>query len=200
MNTSSSDGAALLRLPEVVRPSERPRLESAMLFQEIAEASRAVTATRARSTKIELLAACLSRMTPDEAAIGVGFLSGELRQGKIRTRVRGRPFPRDTGRRRRTEPDAARRRRGARPHRGDPRRSFGEPPHAGPRRAVRARDGARAAVSRAAPRRGAPSGCARGDPPRRHREGRQGERRERAPRRHARGRREARRCRRARKG
>ncbi|HEX3597597.1 MAG TPA: ATP-dependent DNA ligase [Polyangiaceae bacterium] len=54
-----------------------------MLFQEIAEASRAVSETRSRSTKIELLAACLSRMAPEEAEIGVGFLSGELRQGKI---------------------------------------------------------------------------------------------------------------------
>ncbi|HVW27787.1 MAG TPA: ATP-dependent DNA ligase [Polyangiaceae bacterium] len=54
-----------------------------MLFQEIAEVSRAVADTRARSTKIELLAACLSRLSPEEAEIGVGFLSGELRQGKI---------------------------------------------------------------------------------------------------------------------
>ena len=54
-----------------------------MLFSELAEASRAVSETRARSTKIELLAACLSRLTPDEVEIAVAFLSGELRQGKI---------------------------------------------------------------------------------------------------------------------
>jgi DNA ligase-1 len=54
-----------------------------MLFSELAEASRAVSETRARSTKIELLAACLSRLSPDEVEIAVAFLSGELRQGKI---------------------------------------------------------------------------------------------------------------------
>jgi DNA ligase-1 len=54
-----------------------------MLLQEVAEASRAVSETRARSTKIELLAACLSRLSPDEVEVGVGFLSGEPRQGKI---------------------------------------------------------------------------------------------------------------------
>jgi DNA ligase-1 len=54
-----------------------------MLLQQVAEASRAVAETRARSTKIELLAACLSRLAPDEVEIGVGFLSGEPRQGKI---------------------------------------------------------------------------------------------------------------------
>ena len=54
-----------------------------MLFQEIAEVSRAVSETRARSTKIALLAACLSHLAPEEAEIGVGFLSGEPRQGKI---------------------------------------------------------------------------------------------------------------------
>jgi DNA ligase-1 len=54
-----------------------------MLFHELAEASRAVSETRARSTKIELLAACLSRLTPAEVEIAVAFLSGELRQGKI---------------------------------------------------------------------------------------------------------------------
>jgi len=54
-----------------------------MLFQELAEASRAVSETRARSTKIELLAGCLSRLSPPEVEIAVAFLSGELRQGKI---------------------------------------------------------------------------------------------------------------------
>jgi DNA ligase-1 len=54
-----------------------------MLFQELAEASRTVSETRARSSKIELLAACLSHLAPGEAEIAVAYLSGELRQGKI---------------------------------------------------------------------------------------------------------------------
>ena len=79
MNTKRSFGAAL-------RPrdlSSEHRAFGPMLFQEIAEVSRAVAETRARSTKIELLAACLARLSPEEVEIGVGFLSGEPRQGKI---------------------------------------------------------------------------------------------------------------------
>src|SRR5690348_5697745 len=55
-------------------------------FMELAalvETSRAVTETRARSRKIELLAGCLERLVGEERAIGVAFLTGELRQGKI---------------------------------------------------------------------------------------------------------------------
>src|SRR5438093_671700 len=55
----------------------------AMLLAELVQASQAVAETRARSTKIELLAACIAKLLPDEAEIGVAFLSGEIRQGKI---------------------------------------------------------------------------------------------------------------------
>jgi DNA ligase-1 len=54
-----------------------------MLLAELVQASQAVAETRARSTKIELLAACLAKLGPEEAEIGVAFLSGELRQGKV---------------------------------------------------------------------------------------------------------------------
>jgi DNA ligase-1 len=54
-----------------------------MLFSELVQTSLAVAQTRARSAKIERLAACLSKMDPDEISVGVAFLSGELTQGKI---------------------------------------------------------------------------------------------------------------------
>ncbi|HVU02665.1 MAG TPA: ATP-dependent DNA ligase [Polyangiaceae bacterium] len=54
-----------------------------MLLADLVQTSRAVTETRARSKKIELLAACLERMSGEERAVGVAFLMGELRQGKI---------------------------------------------------------------------------------------------------------------------
>jgi len=81
MTTTWSGDAAFRHLDPGV--GERGRGRSQMLFQEIAEVSRAVSETRARSTKIELLAGCLSRLSPDEIAISIGFLSGEPRQGKI---------------------------------------------------------------------------------------------------------------------
>jgi DNA ligase-1 len=54
-----------------------------VLLSEIVETSAAVSDTASRSAKIERVAACLRRLTPDEAAIGVAFLSSQLRQRQI---------------------------------------------------------------------------------------------------------------------
>src|SRR6187399_3299022 len=54
-----------------------------MLLDEVARVSLNVAETGARLRKIAALAACLERMTPDEVGIGINFLSGELRQGRI---------------------------------------------------------------------------------------------------------------------
>ena len=54
-----------------------------MLLEEIARTSTDVTATRGRLTKIERLAACLARLTPDEVRVAVAYLSGSLPQGTI---------------------------------------------------------------------------------------------------------------------
>jgi DNA ligase-1 len=54
-----------------------------MLLAEIVDTSAAVAATRSRSAKIEALAACIARMSPDQAAPGVGFLAGEPRQRRL---------------------------------------------------------------------------------------------------------------------
>ncbi len=54
-----------------------------MLLREVVDTSAAVAATSARSAKIALLAACLRRLNADEAAIGVAYLSGLLRQRQI---------------------------------------------------------------------------------------------------------------------
>src|SRR5690349_1344270 len=54
-----------------------------MLLAEIVDTSAAVAATRSRSAKIEALAACIARMSPDQAAAGVGFLAGEPRQRRL---------------------------------------------------------------------------------------------------------------------
>jgi DNA ligase 1 len=54
-----------------------------MLLADLAETSRALGATPSRLRKIELLAAALRRMEPREVAVGVSYLVGELRQGRI---------------------------------------------------------------------------------------------------------------------
>jgi ATP-dependent DNA ligase I len=54
-----------------------------VLLSEIVEASDAVTATAARLSKVEHLAACLRRLDPAEVEVAVAFLSGELRQRQI---------------------------------------------------------------------------------------------------------------------
>ena len=54
-----------------------------MLLAELAATSQQVRATGARSTKIELLAAALARLEPDEVVPAVAMLSGEVRQGRI---------------------------------------------------------------------------------------------------------------------
>ncbi|MCO5994088.1 ATP-dependent DNA ligase [Actinoallomurus rhizosphaericola] len=54
-----------------------------MLLSEITETSQAVAATSGRRAKIELLAACLRDAEPEETAIAVAYLSGELPQRQI---------------------------------------------------------------------------------------------------------------------
>jgi DNA ligase-1 len=54
-----------------------------MLLDEIARTSAAVSKTRARLEKIDRLASCLRRLRPDEVAVAVAYLSGELPQGSI---------------------------------------------------------------------------------------------------------------------
>jgi DNA ligase-1 len=51
-----------------------------VLFAELTAAWRAVAATPARSAKVALIADVLRRTPPEEVAIVVGYLSGELRQ------------------------------------------------------------------------------------------------------------------------
>jgi DNA ligase 1 len=52
-------------------------------LSELVAASEAVRATSARLQKIDALAAAIGRLAPDEAAAGVAFLTGELRQRQI---------------------------------------------------------------------------------------------------------------------
>jgi DNA ligase-1 len=54
-----------------------------VLLTEVVETSLAVGNTASRSAKIEQLSACLRRLEPEEAAIGVAFLSSQLRQRQI---------------------------------------------------------------------------------------------------------------------
>jgi DNA ligase 1 len=53
------------------------------LFAEVVEASRLVTATSSRSSKIATLAELLRTLEPEEVPIGVGLLSGVPRQGRV---------------------------------------------------------------------------------------------------------------------
>src|SRR5690349_18551504 len=50
---------------------------------DIVAASRDVAATRSRKQKTQRLAALLAELSPPEVRPGVGFLCGELRQGKL---------------------------------------------------------------------------------------------------------------------
>jgi DNA ligase-1 len=55
-----------------------------VLLAELVATSEAVAATSARGQKVDRLAACLRRLDPStEAAIGVAYLSGQLRQRQI---------------------------------------------------------------------------------------------------------------------
>src|SRR5262245_30929013 len=54
-----------------------------MLLAEIAQASSDVAATSSRLAKIDRLATCLQVATPEEVAIAVAYLSGELPQGTV---------------------------------------------------------------------------------------------------------------------
>jgi ATP-dependent DNA ligase I len=54
-----------------------------MQLSRIARTSAEVTGTSSRLAKIELLAACLDGATPDEVAVAVAYLSGELPQGTV---------------------------------------------------------------------------------------------------------------------
>jgi DNA ligase-1 len=67
-----------------------------MLLEEIARASQDVGATAARLVKIEQLASVVRRLRPDEVAVAVAYLSGELPQGSIGVgwaQLRDRPPP-----------------------------------------------------------------------------------------------------------
>jgi len=54
-----------------------------VLLAELIAASERVGATRSRLAKIAALADCLRRLEPAETSLGVAYLSGETRQGKI---------------------------------------------------------------------------------------------------------------------
>ncbi len=54
-----------------------------MQFSDLVAVSEAVTATRSRRRKADLLAGALRRLTAAETAAGVAYLSGELRQRQI---------------------------------------------------------------------------------------------------------------------
>ena len=54
-----------------------------MLLSDAVEVSAAVAGSAARSAKVDQLAAALRRLAPGEAAIGVAYLSGQLRQRQI---------------------------------------------------------------------------------------------------------------------
>src|SRR5712691_6051015 len=54
-----------------------------MLLAELLAASERVAATRSRLAKIDALAQCLRRLDASEIALGVAYLSGDTRQGRI---------------------------------------------------------------------------------------------------------------------
>lgn len=67
-----------MRDENVMVGTTRPRS-----LQVLVDYSRRIAATAARSKKIQLLAESLRSLNPNEVALAVAYLSGELRQGKI---------------------------------------------------------------------------------------------------------------------
>src|SRR5438552_4112314 len=66
-----------------LRPSPTHNQSEMLKLAEIVAASRDVAATRSRKQKTARLAELLARLEPSEVRAGVGFLCGELRQGKL---------------------------------------------------------------------------------------------------------------------
>ena len=87
----SCHAPAAVRVPEararMPRPGRVP--DWRMLMAEVVDAAAAVTATRSRLAKVELLAALLRRVDADEIAPTVGFLVGRARQGRVGVGWRG---------------------------------------------------------------------------------------------------------------
>jgi hypothetical protein len=54
-----------------------------VILADLVSVSEAVSATRSRSKKVELLAATLRRLSPDEAPIAVSYLTGKPRQARL---------------------------------------------------------------------------------------------------------------------
>ena len=54
-----------------------------MLLEALVKTSDAVASTAARSRKTALISELLGRLEPDEVALGVSYLSGELPQGRL---------------------------------------------------------------------------------------------------------------------
>ena len=54
-----------------------------MRLSVLAETSRRVAATRSRLEKVALLADVIGRLPPSLVAVGVGYLAGDLPQGKL---------------------------------------------------------------------------------------------------------------------
>ncbi|HEY0583611.1 MAG TPA: ATP-dependent DNA ligase, partial [Chloroflexota bacterium] len=54
-----------------------------MLLNDVVSTSAAVAATSSRTDKLERLTTCLRRLGPDEVAIGVAYLSSQIRQRQI---------------------------------------------------------------------------------------------------------------------
>jgi ATP-dependent DNA ligase I len=87
-----------------------------VLLAELTASSQAVSETRARTAKIERLSETLRRLGPAEVAIGVAYLSGELRQRQIGVgyrSLRDLPAPADAATLEVAEVDAACERIGA---------------------------------------------------------------------------------------
>src|SRR5688572_25289434 len=54
-----------------------------MLLADLVATSVAVTATRSRNAKTDLIAGCLRQLDPDEVAIGTGYFAGIARQPRL---------------------------------------------------------------------------------------------------------------------
>ena len=60
-----------------------------MLFKKLVQYSEKIRKTRARNEKIDILIEILKNLKREEAEIGVNFISGKVRQGKLNLAWKG---------------------------------------------------------------------------------------------------------------
>src|SRR5918996_6423433 len=73
----------MFRCETTVFPQRKVLYPAPMLLSDLVSVSEAVSATRSRTKKIELLATTLRRLTPEESPVAVSYLTGKPMQSPL---------------------------------------------------------------------------------------------------------------------